>query len=99
MFGMKNIFLIMLVMLFMFSLALPVYAETEAAETEAGATEAVTEIPAETEAAETEPAAETEEPVSDLSNIIGIIVAVVIGIGAIVAVILLAPRDKAPKRK
>ncbi|MHB1151173.1 MAG: hypothetical protein ACYCWE_01950 [Eubacteriales bacterium] len=100
MFRMKNILSILLVLLLTVMLTVPtamsVFAEAEVTEAETDPSE-VTEVAQETTVEET--TAAVDEPVSDLSNIIGIAVAVVIGVGAVVAVILLAPKNKAPKRK
>lgn len=87
----------MLVISFVFTLALPVFAD---AETTVEETEAVTEVPQETaEETAAETTAKADEPVSDLSNIIGIVAAVIIGIGAVVTVVMLAPKNNAPKKR
>lgn len=69
----------------------------EATDTE---TEAVDGTTSETESeTETETEAAENKGVSDVSNIIGIVVAVIVGVGAIVTVIVLAPKNTAPKKK
>ncbi len=79
---------------------LPVMAESESVtqDTTTAETENVTEVETTTEAVTTE-ATEEEKPVSDISNIIGIIVAVLVGVGGIAAIIILAPKNNAPKKK
>jgi hypothetical protein len=37
--------------------------------------------------------------ISDTSNIIGIVVAVILGVGAVVLIVILAPKNTAPKKK
>lgn len=73
----------------------------DAAPTETEATtegETKEETKAETKEETTAPT-ETKQPVSDLSNIIGIVVAVVIAVAAIAAVIILAPKKTGAAKK
>lgn len=80
---------------------IPVFADDAAEDTtveETAADETAEETTAEETEAETT-AADTTVVISDVSNIIGIVVAVILGAGAIVAIILLAPKKNAPKKK
>jgi uncharacterized membrane protein YeiB len=98
---------LLVIILFVFT-AVPVLAADGADEAAAEDTTAAEETTAAAddttaEADDTTTAAETEEnkpaEVSDLSNIIGIIVAVIIGIGAIVLIVVFVPKNAAPKKK
>lgn len=98
----KRISVVMAVLLLctaLLGIALPVFADAAPSEETEAPAEETTAAEETTVAEETTAASTTAKPVSDVSNIIGIIVAVIIGAGAIVAIIVLAPKNNAPKKK
>jgi hypothetical protein len=104
MYKMKNILSILLVMMMFVFIAvpgaLPVFAaDTTAADTTDTAAATDTSAAADTAAAAVTTAAAKPIVISDTSNIIGIFVAVILGAGAIVLIVILAPKNTAPKKK
>jgi hypothetical protein len=108
MYKMKNILSILLIMMMFVFIAvpgaLPVFAaETTVADTTSAAADTTaagdTAAAADTTAAAVTTAAAKPIVISDTSNIIGIVVAVILGVGAIALIVILAPKNTAPKKK